>query len=326
MKIKRILALALSISLLSVVACGQESNYQEADASDFSPVANNDAIEIPVNVREEVIDVDELTKEHHIFFLADSHISMCDERDADLMDKATGRAASFAADGIQAQDRFDALIAKANESENEMVILGGDIIDSAMYASIDHVKEQLDSLNSEYMLLMGNHDFEYGTEYFSPVAYEQYLPRLQDMREDSPFQVKEYEDIIYFTADDNNNQIDQAILDAYKTEAAKGKPMVVAVHVPIEPVTGDMELVDKCKEVWGPSGDDKSRVTMGINGCYPNPVTKEFIDLITDEESPVILVLAGHIHFYHKDILNNDIVQIITGAAFEGEAVNITLK
>ena len=28
----------------------------------------------------------------------------------------------------------------------------------------------------------------------------------------------------------------------------------------------------------------------------------------------------------YKDILNNDIVQIITGAAFEGEAVNITLK
>ena len=323
MKKFRILALALSISLLSVVACGQDGNSQEADALDSTASIS---IEIPVNVRQEVIDVPELENEHHIFFLADSHISMCDDRDADLMEKATARAASFAADGIQAQDRFDKLIATANESEREMVILGGDIIDSAMFASIEHVKAQLDSLNSSYMLLMGNHDFEYGTEYFSPLAYEQYLPRLQDMRDDSPFQVREYEDIIYFTADDNNSQIDQPILDAYKEQAAKGKPMVVAVHVPIEPVNGDMALVDECKEVWGPSADDKSRVTMGINGCYPNPVTKEFIDLITDEESPVILVLAGHIHFYHKDILSNDLVQIVTGAAFEGEAVEITLK
>ena len=323
MKKFRILALALSISLLSVVACGQDGNLQEADALDSTASIS---IEIPVNVRQEVIDVPELENEHHIFFLADSHISMCDDRDADLMEKATARAASFAADGIQAQDRLDKLIATANESEREMVILGGDIIDSAMFASVEHVKTQLDLLNSSYMLLMGNHDFEYGTEYFSPLAYEQYLPRLQDMRDDSPFQVREYEDIIYFTADDNNSQIDQPILDAYKEQAAKGKPMVVAVHVPIEPVNGDMALVDECKEVWGPSADDKSRVTMGINGCYPNPVTKEFIDLITDEESPVILVLAGHIHFYHKDILNNDLVQIVTGAAFEGEAVEITLK
>lgn len=330
MKIKRFLALAMSISLLSVVACGQNGNVQEADAEDISAtvseVVKEDTVAIPVNVRQEEIDVPELENEHHIFFLADSHISMCDERDADLIEKATARAASFATDGIQAQDRFDQLIVKANESEREMVILGGDIIDSAMYASIEHVKTQLDTLNSEYMLLMGNHDFEYGTEYFSPMAYEQYLPRLQEMRDNTPFQVREYEDIIYFTADDDNSQIDQEILDAYKEEAAKGKPMVVAVHVPIEPVTGDMTLVEDCKSVWGPSADNKSRVTMGINGCYPSPVTKEFIDLITAEDSPVVLVLAGHIHFYHKDLLNSDIVQIVTGAAFEGEAVEITLK
>lgn len=332
MKIKGFLALAVSISLLTLTACGQNGGNEQANAEDIPQIQETvevtDSIEnsIPLNVRQEIIDVPELDKEHHIFFFADSHISMCDDRDAELMDKATQRAASFAAEGIQAQDRFDAIISKAGEAEREMVILGGDIIDSAMYASIDHVKGQLDSLNSPYLLTMGNHDFEYGTEYFSPAAYEQYLPRLNSMRDDAPYQVREYDDIIYFTADDNNSQIDQAILDAYKAEAAKGKPIVLNVHVPIEPVTGDMSLVEKCKEVWGPSADDKSRVTMGINGCYPNPVTSEFISLVTAEDSPVVLVLAGHIHFYHKDMLNEKVVQVVTGAAFEGEAVEITLK
>lgn len=333
MKNKGFLALALAISLLTVTACGQNGGNQEANAQSATPenentvtVEETDTGSIPLNVRQEVIDVEGINGEHKIFFLADSHISMCDDRDAELMDKATQRAASFAADGIQAQDRFDAIIGKAGETDREMVILGGDIIDSAMYASIEHVKEQLDSLSSPYLLTMGNHDFEYGTEYFSPTAYEQYLPRLNEMRDDTPYQVREYDDIIYFTADDNNSQIDQAILDAYKVEAAKGKPIVLNVHVPIEPVTGDMSLVDECKAVWGPSADDKSRVTMGINGCYPNAVTSEFISLVTAEDSPVVLVLAGHIHFYHKDKLNDKIVQIVTGAAFEGEAVEITLK
>lgn len=324
MKIKGFLALALILILVSATACGQNGGTEQANAENDSQ--QTDISSIPVNVRQEVIDIPELEGEHKIFFLADSHISLCDDRDPELVEKATQRADSFVVDGIQAHDRFDAIIARANETNREMVIFGGDIIDSAMYASIEHVKGQLDSLESPYLLTMGNHDFEYGTEYFSPAAYEEYLPRLNEMRDDAPYQVREYDDLIYFTADDNNSQIDQAILDAFKVEVAKGKPIVLNVHVPIEPVNGDMSLVEQCKEVWGPSADNKSRVTMGINGCYPSPVTSEFIDLVTAKDSPVVLVLAGHIHFYHKDMLNDKVVQIVTGAAFEGEAVEITLK
>lgn len=321
--------LALTILMLFLTGCGRDISEDQTDAvteESASDVVQEQVTEIPVNIIEETIDVPEIENERVIYLVADSHISMCDDRDADVMDKALQRAASFAADGIQAQDRFDAIINKVNESKNEMVIFGGDIIDSAMYASIEHVKSQLGTLQSPYLLLMGNHDFEYGTEYFSPIAYEEYLPRLKDMRDDAPYQVREYEDIIYFTADDDNSQIDQEILDAFKEEMKKGKPIILSLHVPIEPVTGDMRLVEKCKEVWGPSADDKSRVTMGVNGCYPSPVTQEFIDLVTAEDSPVVLVLAGHIHFYHKDMLNDKIVQIVTGAAFEGNAVKITLK
>lgn len=65
---------------------------------------------------------------------------------------------------------------------------------------------------------------------------------------------------------------------------------------------------------------------MGVNGCYPNEVTGEFIDLVLAKESPVVLVLAGHIHFYHRDMLNERVPQIVTGAAFEGEGLYITLK
>lgn len=318
--------------IIFLCACGQKNDVQTANVTgnltenESTDIKETVSDSIPLNIRQEVIDIPKIETEHNIFFLADSHISMCDDRDSELMDKASQRAASFAADGIQAQDRFDAIIAEAAGQKRDMVVLGGDIIDSAMYASIEHVKGQLDTMDSPYLFTMGNHDFEYGSEYFSPAAYEQYLPRLKEMRDDTPYQVREYDDIIYFTADDNNSQIDQAILDAYRIEAAKGKPIVLTVHVPIEPVNGDMSLVEQCKEVWGPSADGKSRVTMGINGCYPNDVTRQFIDEVLAQDSPVVLVLAGHIHFYHKDMLNDKVVQIVTGAAFEGEAVEIVLK
>lgn len=39
-------------------------------------------------ISEEEVTVPGLEREYHLFFMADSHISLCDERDAQLMDKA----------------------------------------------------------------------------------------------------------------------------------------------------------------------------------------------------------------------------------------------
>ena len=334
MNSKRLLSLLLSVCLVVCCACGQGTAYnrdKEADVTGSTSETsdteqNNQDKEIPVHVSAETIEVDGFDREFNIFFISDSHISLCDDRDEELKDKAAQRSASFKADGIEAWDRFDALVGEASSTDNDILILGGDIIDSAMYASIDHVKEQVDAFGGEYLYSMGNHDFEYGTEYFSQTAYSEYLPRLDEIHGKASYQVKEYDDLIIFAADDDNNQIDEAVLEAYKTEAAKGKPIVLIVHVPIEPVTGDDSLTEKCKEVWGPSQDGKSRVTMGVNGCYPNDTTREFLNLVLADDSPVVLVLAGHIHFYHKDMLNDRIVQIVSGAAFEGDALRVSLK
>lgn len=309
---KKTLSIFILLICLPLMACGKQAINGDDD--------------IPIKVYRETIDVPEITSEHRIFFLADSHITLCDQRDNELLEKEATRSMLFSEGGIYAHDRFGSLIDKAIDSKSEMVVLGGDIIDSAMYASIEFVEQKLDCLDSPYLLLMGNHDFEYGEEYFSEKAYNEYLPRLDKLRSDKPYQVTEYDDLIYFAADDNNNQIDQLIVDAFKSEVAKGKPIVLAIHVPIEPVTGDMSLIETCKEVWGETDDGRSRVTMGINGCIPSPSTQEFIDLVLADDSPVVLVLAGHIHFYHKDMLNDKVVQIVTGAAFEGAAVDITLK
>ena len=303
---KRFVLIMILALLMFLVSCKEKTN-------------------ISVNIHEEVIDIPGIDNEYNIFFLSDSHISMCDSRDPEVMEKAQSREEAFTVDAVKPEERFDELINVAKKSDNDMVILGGDILDSAMYASIEHLYSQLSTLKSPYLYLMGNHDFEYGKEYFSDVAYNEYLTRFEKMRDGTKYQIREYEDIIFFSADDTNNQIDKEILDAYKSVSKKEKPIVLAMHVPIEPITGDMTLVDKCREVWGTYGDNKSKVTLGINGICPDPVTQEFLDLVLSDDSPVVLVLAGHIHFYHKDTLNNNTVQIVTGPAYKGEAVRITL-
>jgi len=266
------------------------------------------------------------TEEFTIFFIADSHISMCDDRDAELLEKSANRSNSFTVEGAAPEETFDRLIKEANKSNADLVILGGDIIDSAMYASVEHVEKQLKKLKKPYIYFMGNHDFEYGSEYFSSTAYEEYLPRLEEVRGNQSYQIFETEDLIVFAADDNNNQISPEALEAFKGILGKNKQIVLALHVPLEPQTGDESFLEECKNVWGPSADGKSRVTMGINGVYPNETTSEFINLVYAPESQVKLVLAGHVHFYHADKLTDSTNQIVTGAAFDGDAVEVTLK
>ena len=182
------------------------------------------------------------------------------------------------------------------------------------------------SLKTAYVYLTGNHDFEYGTEYFSETAYSQYKTRLFEIHGNKDFRVVEYDDLIIYTADDENNQISEEAFAAYKEAAKKGKPMVVCLHVPLEPEEPGSEFVQACKDVWGASDDGHSRVSIGPEGCYINETTQEFRDLVLAEDSPVVLVLAGHIHFYRNDSLNENTRQIVTGAAYEGNAVEVTLR
>ncbi len=316
--IKRITAALIAISVTAITGC---KGITDTGISNETGTA---ATLVPIAVSEETVEVEGIDKPFDIFFLADSHISLCDDRDGELMVKATDRSLLFKADGIEAWDRFDALIDAANVGDADLVVLGGDIIDSAMYASIDHVKDKLATLNKPYVYLMGNHDFEYGTEYFSGKAYDTYLPRLDELRDGTDYQIREYEDVIVFTADDRNNRIAPEVLEAFKETVQKNKPVVLALHVPIEPVTGSESLIEESREFFGMQ-DDVIPVFFGEHGCTPDNTTREFIDMVLSDESPVALVLAGHIHFYHKEMLNERTLQIITGAAFTGEAVNIKL-
>ncbi len=313
--ISRIAAVAIAVSMVVTTGCRGGMHTGKGGAAAGS---------VPITVSDETVEVEGIDEPFEIFFLADSHISLCDDRDEELALKANGRSILFKEDGIEAWDRFDALIDAANAGDSDLVILGGDIIDSAMYASVDHVKEKLATLNKPYVYLMGNHDFEYGTEYFSDKAYETYLPRLDEMRDGTDYQIREYEDIIIFTADESNNRITPEVLTAFKETVQKDKPVILALHVPIEPVTGSESLIEESREFFGMQ-DDVIPVFFGEHGCTPDNTTREFIDMVLSDESPVALVLAGHIHFYHKEMLNERILQIITGAAYTGAALNIKL-
>lgn len=306
----------------------QQSQTQEAE----NKIHENQDInrlqkELHVTVHEEEVVVPGLKKEFQIVFLADTHISLCDERDSELSAKAAARYAGFyAPDGDAADVSFLKLMNYVSEEEPDLLILGGDIVDSAMWASVDFVGGAIQKLKIPYVYEMGNHDFEYGSEYFSDTAYSEYLPRLQTISNTyRGYQLLRYEDFTVFAVDDQSNQVSAAALETLEALCREGKPIILVTHVPIDPPS-DNTLAEESKRVWGASEDGRSRVLLGPDSCPPNETTQRFLDLVLSEESPIEVVLAGHIHFYHKDYLVGQRLQIVTGAGFEKELVKLTLK
>ena len=52
------------------------------------------------------------------------------------------------------------------------------------------------------------------------------------------------------------------------------------------------------------------------------------MELTTAKDSPVVAVLAGHVHFYDKDYIDGekDVLQIVGDAGFHNSAVSLTIK
>ncbi len=281
-----------------------------------------------LHIFEEEVDIG-LSEPVDIIFIADTHISLCDERDSDLKDKAKSRYSIFVSpDGIGADKVFASEMEFVGQEDPDLLILGGDIIDSAMYASIDFVKEQLDTTGVPYIYGMGNHDFEYGNEYYTDKSYSEYLPRLSEVSATSDgFQVVKHRDFAVLVVDDDNNQVTAAALDALKELVSEGKPIILCMHVPIEPdAEYSANLIKKSIDAWGAYDDGRSRVLLGDHGCIPNDTTREFIDIVKSDDSNVKTVLAGHVHFTDESNLTDNLTQAVTGAGFEGNMIHLTLK
>ncbi len=317
------------ILITCVTGCGVfpadgKSAFDGNSALDDKPVSGGG--ETPV-VHEEEIVVPGLKEEFEILFMADTHISLCDERDEGLLDKARARYEGFRGPSQKgAEETFRGLMEYAALEEPDLLVLGGDILDSAMWASLDFLKERLDELGLPWVYAMGNHDFEYGEEYFSEKAYTDYLPRFGSVSDTTDgYQLWEHEDFTILAVDDKSNKVSGKAADALEALCEKNKPVILVMHVPVEPLEDDV-LLEESKEVWGTNQDGNSKVLLGPRSCVPDGDTRRFLDLALSEESPVVLVLAGHIHFYHRDILTGDLVQIVTGAGYENELVKVVLK
>lgn len=270
---------------------------------------------------EETVYVEGLEKDYTFLFLTDTHVIIPNE-DASPQEaeNEAARMPMFVPEsGISSAEQFPEWVRYANEEKVDAVLLGGDVIDTPSPSNLEWLAGQLAGLDMPYLYVNGNHDWTYPWEYMTQSGQETYLPLLQPlMGGNTAIHSLDLGELVLVGIDDSSNQVNEEVFPAYEEILREGRPMVVVAHVPFM----TQSVLGKAKEVWS------SPVVIGAGnygGVYPNETSEKFVSLTTAADSPVELVLAGHVHFYDKDVIEGErnVLQLVGGPGFQGQAILI---
>lgn len=286
-----------------------------------SCVAQEQRVEWEKHVIEEELVLPEVEGEYDLLFLTDTHAVIQDKSDSEqITENAKRRYAEMVnEEGASAKQQLSDWIDYAVEEQVDAVLMGGDIIDYPSEPSLKFLDEQLGKLTMPYLYTLGNHDWTFPWEYMTDTAQQQYRPLLEPyMSGDTDIHTWENEDLRVIAVDNSSGQVRSEAVDAYEELLDTNKAVIVMVHVPLM----TQSVLGRAKEEWD------SPVVLGAGnygGIYPNEDSEEFVELTTAADSPVELVLAGHVHFYDRDYIDGDkqILQIVGDAGFHGSALRL---
>lgn len=275
------------------------------------------------HMTEETVYVEGLEREYTLLFLTDTHVIIPDkDASAQAAENEQARMPMFLHEtGVTPAEQFPEWVRYANEIKADAFLLGGDIIDTPSPSNLEWLEEQLAGLDMPYLYVNGNHDWTYPWEYMTDTGKEAYLPLLAPyMGGNTAIHSLDLGEITVVGIDDSTNQVNGDVFPEYEQLLQEGKPVVVVAHVPFM----TQSVLGRAREVWN------SPVVIGAGnygGIYPNEDSEKFEAVTTSPYSPVELVLAGHVHFYDKDIIEGEknVLQLVGGAGFKGEALLIHL-
>ena len=225
-----------------------------------------------------------------------------------------------------AEDYFLQAIDYAKK-ENIPVLHTGDMIDFLSKGNFDFMDRYFADL--DYMYAAGNHDFCH----WVGRAKEDYDYKWEKMKEIAPhvksnlyFDSRVIDGVNFVTIDDSYYLISDGQTELLRAEAAKGYPIVLAMHVPFYTALFAKSIMENnpCAYVTGAPEellvvypeDRRKQQT-------PDGATLRAIEYIKSE--PLIkVIVTGHVHRNLEDLFAGK-PQIATKGSYEGDVREIVL-
>ena len=271
---------------------------------------------------EKEIEIPGLQKEYTIAVVNDQHIIVEDGDYAkEKEEEVDSRYGLFCnEEGVHSSDAWQGIVEEVNDLQPDGVVLDGDMIDFFSQANLDCLMEGLKEIEAPAMYLRADHDL--ASWYSDTLTSKEISKKEKAVWEMDSVMVQDYDEFLVVGINNNTSQISKKGLKKIKEVWQQGKPVILAMHVPLQSQLSD-DLDKASKEVW----QDRALI-WGNKDCYyePNERTQEFLDMVFAENSPVVAVIGAHLHFAHEDQLNDKIVQYVFDASYKGTVGVITVK
>lgn len=266
-----------------------------------------------------------LTEEFKFLHITDTHVSAFS--DADIQSWTTSRhdyhiarRNAFAADGLYAEERFSLLFDYADEIGADGMFLTGDLIDFPSEKNLALLYENATRTKAKPIFCLGNHDWTYADDYMSANAVQTYIPRFAELTGGDPyFCYVEYDGFIVAAIDNSTDVVTQQTVDKFLALYEKNKPVILLLHVPFHVDTLEPDV----RKAWG-----NRNIAMGPGGVGSDwgSVQQLYNAVCVAEDTPVVAVFAGHVHFNHEDTFPNGVKQYITSTGYTGDVRVVTVK
>lgn len=321
-KIMQCLLVMMGLVVLAILA----KHYELADGSaqegsfEDKVISQGEYPDITISHEEEVV-IPGISGDYKFLVLADLHLVINTSGDAGVYGDAQERINFFSnPKGTPSAEQFPQWVAYANEQGFDAILMDGDMIDYYTDETAEYLCDEIEALNIPYLFTLGNH--ELFSPWCEPIPEDSVLYGLfKD--ENMTFQAMEFEEFSICAIDNNEYQVNPASYEAMKAylEANPEKPIILLAHVPFY-TENDRELLEKSVGAWGQA----LVIGEGEGTRDTTSISRDFLNMILAEDSPVVAVFTGDNHFYHKGNLTDGVTQWVIEPSFAGNGMILEVK
>ena len=190
------------------------------------------------------------------------------------------------------EEHLNCLLELANQGD--AIVMTGDICDKVSHTNLQILDEALGKVDKPWLAVCGNHDLAQDI----PDGY--LYSRIK-----APVQILDLGDLILFGLDNAQRQVTSVQTEALRQVMEQGKPVIVAMHLPI--------MTDDNRDILINCGD-----YFRLNHPEATEETLAFIDCIKENPGKIVAVLAGHLHFHIESQVAPGIPQFVNSQSVLG--------
>ncbi len=272
-------------------------------------------------VREQVqVKIPGMKGSRQLLYLSDLHlITENDQIAPEQQEEVHNRKGFFSHNGMTAEDAWPKWAEYLEHSKSDALLFGADMVDFASESNLACLKRGLEQLQTPWTYVRADHDLE--PYFLKGVSKKECLAYHEEISPWEDVMTMEFEEFLIVGWNNSTEQLSEAGLEKMKELFSVGKPIILLTHVPIQSLVDD-SLEKASRDAWN------DRALLWGEDCdrQPNDVTREFLNMIYAEDTPVCQILCGHLHFSWDGHVTEKVKQHVFSAAYEGYVGVVTVS